>query len=58
MQELQVGLTKEVEELLRLSEEGSIDGQPMPVDLNVAAEVHLRSARTFSQSSSLSEKGT
>ena len=53
-----MGLTKEVEELLRLSEEGSIDGQPMPVDLNVAAEVHLRSARTFSQSSSLSEKGT
>lgn len=51
MQELQVELTKEVEELLRLSEEGSIDGQPMPVDLNVAAEVHLRSARTFSQSS-------
>lgn len=50
MEELQKRLTKEVEEMLRLSEEGSLDGQPAPADLNIVAEVHLRSAGTFSES--------
>ena len=45
MRELQERLEKEVDELLRLGEDGPSEGQSKPADLNVAAELRYRRDR-------------